>query len=83
VKAKSYDPRLDALSQHVREILNEAIIAGGSTLQDYQQVTGEKGSYQQRFSAYDREGEPCSCGGIIKRIVQSGRSTFYCPACQK
>jgi formamidopyrimidine-DNA glycosylase len=83
VKAKSYDPRLDALSQHVREILNEAIIAGGSTLQDYQQVTGEKGSYQQRFSAYDREGEPCSCGGVIKRIVQSGRSTFYCPACQK
>ena len=77
------DKRLDDLLRHVRDILNEAIIAGGSTLQDFQSTDGEKGSYQQRFLAYDREGQACSCGGAIKRIVQSGRSTFYCAKCQK
>ncbi len=83
VKAKSHDPKLDHLARHIREILHEAIIAGGSTLQDYQQVTGEKGSFQQRFLVYDREGEACNCGTTIKRIVQSGRSTFFCPRCQR
>jgi formamidopyrimidine-DNA glycosylase len=83
VKTKSHDPRLDDLAQHIREILQDAIIAGGSTLQDYQQVTGEKGSYQKRFLVYDREGELCACGTTIRRVVQSGRSTFFCPSCQK
>ena len=86
VKAKSYDPRIDILVRHIKEILNEAIIAGGSTLQDFVGADGEKGSYQQRFSAYDREGDDCdtvNCSGKIKRIVQAGRSTFYCSVCQK
>jgi formamidopyrimidine-DNA glycosylase len=80
---KRGDKRLDDLLRHVRDILNEAIFAGGSTLQDFQSTDGEKGSYQQRFAAYDREGEACSCGSVIKRIVQAGRSTFYCSKCQK
>jgi formamidopyrimidine-DNA glycosylase len=86
VKAKGHDPRLDELVRHIRDILNEAIRAGGSTLQDFASTGGEQGSYQQRFSAYDREGEACltpGCSGTIKRIVQSGRSSFYCPTCQK
>ncbi len=86
VKAKSHDLRLDSLIRHIKDILNEAIVAGGSTLRDFAGSAGDKGSYQQRFSAYDREGEPCDtegCDGMIKRIVQSGRSTFYCATCQK
>ena len=78
--------RLDQLVRHVRDILNEAILAGGSTLQDFAGTDGSEGAYQQRFAVYDRENEPCQkpgCGGIIRRIVQSGRSTFYCPTCQK
>ena len=86
VMVKSYDPRIDDLLRHVKDILNDAIIAGGSTLQNFVGADGEKGAYQQRFSAYDRTGDNCNnagCGGQIKRIVQSGRSTFYCPTCQK
>jgi formamidopyrimidine-DNA glycosylase len=86
VKKKGPDPRLGDLVRHVRDILNEAIVAGGSTLQDYRGVTGAQGEFQQRFRVYDREGEHCSttgCQSMIKRIVQSGRSTFYCPTCQK
>ena len=86
VKKLGYDLRLDDLLRHIREILNEAIMAGGSTLQDYQAVDGQKGEFQQRFLVYDREGEAClheGCTSVIKRIVQSGRSTFYCPRCQK
>jgi formamidopyrimidine-DNA glycosylase len=86
VKTKSHDPRLDDLLRHIKDILNEAIFAGGSTLQDFVGADGAKGAYQQRFSAYDRENEACNnlgCGGQIKRIIQAGRSTFYCPTCQK
>ena len=86
VKTKSYDLRLDLLVRNIKDILNEAIRAGGSTLQDFAGTDGEKGEYQQRFSAYDREGEKCTnknCTGHIKRIAQAGRSTFYCPTCQK
>ncbi len=86
VKTKSYDPRIDVLVRHIKDILNEAIDAGGSTLQDFVGADGEKGSYQQRFSAYDQEGQACDtagCAGQIKRVVQSGRSTFYCSVCQK
>lgn len=81
---KRPDPRLDDLVRHIRDILDEAISAGGSTLQDFAGATGAEGSFQQRFRVYDREGEPCmKCGGPLKRIVQSGRSTFFCPSCQK
>jgi formamidopyrimidine-DNA glycosylase len=83
---KARSAGLEDLVRHVRDILNEAITAGGSTLQDYQSVDGVKGEFQQRFSVYDREAEPCptpGCKSVIKRIVQSGRSTFFCPTCQK
>ena len=86
VKAKGSDPRLAELVRHIRDILNEAITAGGSTLQDFQGTSGEKGAFQQRFLVYDREGENCAspgCTSVITRIVQSGRSTFYCPTCQR
>ena len=86
VKAKSFDPRLDDLTRHIKDILNDAIRAGGSTLQNFAGADGEKGAYQQRFSAYDRENENCGnmgCSGQIKRIAQAGRSTFYCQTCQK
>jgi formamidopyrimidine-DNA glycosylase len=78
--------RLDTLARHIRDILNEAILAGGSTLQDFAGTSGQEGAYQQRFAVYDRANEPCQkpgCGGTIHRIVQSGRSTFYCKQCQK
>jgi len=84
--AKRNDPRADDLVRHIRDILAEAILAGGSTLQDYRSAEGTKGEFQQRFLVYDREGEPCQntgCTAKVKRIVQSGRSTFYCPSCQR
>jgi formamidopyrimidine-DNA glycosylase len=83
VKKSSHDSRLKGLVRHIREILEEAIRAGGSTLQDYRNAAGEAGSFQQRFRVYDREGETCVHGHRIRRIVQSGRSTFFCPSCQK
>jgi len=84
VKKKSHDPRLEDLVRHVREILTEAITAGGSTLQDFAHTDGASGDFQQRFRVYDREGEACvTCGMTIERLVQSGRSTFYCRHCQK
>ena len=76
--------KLEELVRHIRNILNEAIAAGGSTLQDFQGANGTKGEYQQRFLVYGREDEPCpNCAKPIKRIVQSGRSSFYCASCQK
>jgi formamidopyrimidine-DNA glycosylase len=86
IKSNGPDARLEHLVRHIKDILNEAILAGGSTLQDFQGASGEKGAFQERFLVYDREGEACStpgCKSVIKRIVQSGRSTFYCPTCQK
>lgn len=79
-------PRVEALATAVREVLQEAIEAGGSSLKDYRRVDGELGYFQHNFDAYDREGQPCKrtgCGGTIRRIVQSGRSTFFCPQCQR
>jgi formamidopyrimidine-DNA glycosylase len=70
----------------IRAVLDDAIAAGGSTLRDYRQADGELGYFQHRFRVYDREGERCTkrgCRGRIKRIVQSGRSTFFCPVCQR
>jgi formamidopyrimidine-DNA glycosylase len=86
IKSKGSDKRLEQLVRHIKDILNEAILVGGSTLQDFQGTSGEKGAFQERFLVYDREGEACpslGCTAVIKRIVQSGRSTFYCPTCQK
>jgi formamidopyrimidine-DNA glycosylase len=86
VRNNTHDPRLNDLVRHVRDILNEAIAAGGSTLRDFSGTDGSEGAFQQRFAVYDRAGEKCQthgCRGTIRRIVQSGRSTFYCPSCQK
>jgi formamidopyrimidine-DNA glycosylase len=78
-------PRLAKLVAEIRAVLGEAIAAGGSTLRDFAQTDGALGYFQHRFRTYDREGEPClnRCGGTIARKVQAGRSTFYCPVCQK
>ncbi|MCL4171100.1 UNVERIFIED_CONTAM: hypothetical protein GTU68_016086 [Idotea baltica] len=70
----------------IREILTRAIEAGGASLKDFAGVEGDLGYFQHQFSAYGREGEACKndgCKGIIDRIIQGGRSTFYCPICQK
>jgi len=78
--------RIAALVPLVRAVLQEAIEAGGSSLRDYRQADGELGYFQHGFQVYDREGAPCvtpSCGKAIQRIVQSGRSSFFCPQCQR
>jgi formamidopyrimidine-DNA glycosylase len=75
--------RLRRLAKAIPEVLEEAITAGGSSLRDYAQPNGELGYFSARFDVYDREGAPCGCGGTVKRIVQGGRSTFYCPRCQR
>ena len=78
--------RLPPLVAAIKQILLEAIAAGGSTLRDFAQTDGALGYFQHRFRVYDREGQPCPnerCGGVIGRRVQAGRSTFYCPTCQK
>ena len=70
----------------IREVLEEAILAGGSSLKDYRQTGGELGYFQHNFQVYDREGLPCAsdeCTGVIKRVTQAGRSSFYCPICQR
>ncbi|MGN6103225.1 MAG: bifunctional DNA-formamidopyrimidine glycosylase/DNA-(apurinic or apyrimidinic site) lyase, partial [Devosia sp.] len=86
LKSGKPSKRLDALAEGVRTVLIEAVEAGGSTLRDFRAADGGPGYFQHRFAVYDREGEPCptpGCRGIIRRIVQSGRSTYYCPVCQK
>ncbi len=76
--------RAVALVDAIKAVLKDAIEAGGSSLRDHRRADGSLGDFQHNFRAYDREGEPCpSCKGKIKRIVQNGRSTFYCPSCQK
>lgn len=76
--------RLETLAIEVRKVIEEAIEAGGSTISDYKSTGGELGYFQHSFRIYDREGEPClGCERPVKRLVQSGRSTFYCSACQK
>jgi formamidopyrimidine-DNA glycosylase len=77
--------KADLLAQSIRDILSEAIEAGGSSLRDHQQTDGTLGYFQHRFSVYDREGEACqreSCSGTITRQVQNGRSSFFCSQCQ-
>lgn len=77
--------KLDALAEAIPAVLEEAIRAGGSTLRDFAAPDGELGYFSKTFDVYDREGEPCrgGCGGTVRRIVQGGRSTFYCPKCQR
>lgn len=76
--------RATALVEAIRATLNDAIKAGGSSLRDHRQTDGSLGYFQHTFKVYDREGQPCpGCKGKVRRIVQQGRSTFYCPSCQK
>jgi len=76
--------KLEVLAVEVRKVIEEAIIAGGSTISDFATTSGELGYFQHRFQVYDREGEDCvACAKPVKRLVQSGRSTFYCPTCQR
>jgi formamidopyrimidine-DNA glycosylase len=81
-------PRAKAhrLAATIREVLSEAVEAGGSTLRDYAQTDGSLGYFQHSFRVYDREGAPCvtlGCDATVRRLVQGGRSTFFCPSCQK
>jgi formamidopyrimidine-DNA glycosylase len=79
-------PKIHALVTAVKAVLEDAIKAGGSSLRDYKRADGRLGRFQHRFKVYGREGKPCGrkgCGGTVRRIVQGGRSTFYCPTCQR
>lgn len=78
--------RLETLAQIIRIVLTEAIDAGGSSLRDYRQADGNLGYFQHSFRVYDRAGQPCTapeCSATVRRIVQSGRSSYYCPVCQR
>ena len=75
--------RLRRLVPAIHDVLAEAIAAGGSTLRDFASPDGELGYFSKSFAVYDREGKPCACGGTVRRMVQGGRSTFYCPQCQR
>ncbi len=78
--------RAARLVDAIKAVLTDAIRDGGSSLRDHRLTDGALGMFQHHFRVYDREGQPCrtpGCGGTVRRIVQSGRSTFYCPACQK
>jgi len=78
-------PAAHRLAQIIREVLEEAILSGGSTLRDFAHADGSLGYFQHRFRVYDREGQPCTapgCGTVVSRLVQSGRSTFLCERCQ-
>ncbi|MGB6538880.1 MAG: bifunctional DNA-formamidopyrimidine glycosylase/DNA-(apurinic or apyrimidinic site) lyase [Xanthobacteraceae bacterium] len=78
--------RAERLVDAIKAVLGQAIEDGGSTLRNHRLTDGELGMFQHHFRVYDREGEKCrtaGCRGTVKRIVQNGRSTFYCPSCQK
>ena len=76
--------RAGRLAIAINDVIREAIAAGGSSISDFKAASGELGYFQHSFAVYDREGEPCRhCGAPIRRIVQSGRSSFYCGACQR
>ena len=76
-------PRLARLVEAVHLVLNAAIEAGGSTLRDYAKPDGELGYFSKQFKVYGREGLPCECGGTVARYAEGGRSTFWCPKCQR
>ena len=75
--------RLERLVPAIRDVLTEAIAAGGSTLRDFASPDGELGYFPKSFAVYDKEGKECRCGAKVKRMVQGGRSTFYCAKCQR
>lgn len=78
--------RTERLAESIRTVIAEAVEAGGSSLRDHRQTDGSLGYFQHRFAVYDREGEAClhaGCSGTVRRIAQAGRSTFYCPICQR
>jgi formamidopyrimidine-DNA glycosylase len=78
--------KTEALVAAIKAVLADAIKAGGSSLRDYKRADGRLGRFQHRFKTYNRAGKPCprtGCGGTVRRIVQGGRSTFYCPTCQR
>jgi len=78
--------RAEKLVTAIRTVLNDAVAAGGSSLRDYRRADGALGEFQHAFAVYGREGKPCGregCRGTVRRIVQGGRSTFYCPRCQR
>ena len=91
VNARARDPARrtsarERLVDAIKAVLNDAIEAGGSSLRDHRRTDGELGDFQHNFRVYDREGKPCptpGCNGTIRRIVQTGRSTFFCPVCQR
>jgi formamidopyrimidine-DNA glycosylase len=76
-------PRLERLVEAVKSVLAAAIEAGGSSLRDYARPSGELGYFSKQWRVYGREGEACGCGSAIRRRTDSGRSTFYCPRCQR
>ncbi|TAK46681.1 MAG: bifunctional DNA-formamidopyrimidine glycosylase/DNA-(apurinic or apyrimidinic site) lyase [Xanthobacteraceae bacterium] len=85
-RAGAPTPGALALAEAIRAVLGDAIAAGGSSLRDHRQTSGELGYFQHAFRVYDREGEPCAtpaCAGTVRRFVQNGRSTFWCPKCQR
>ena len=75
--------RLDRLVPAIRSVLLAAIEAGGSSLRDYVRPDGELGYFSKQFAVYGREGQPCACGGTVERYAEGGRSTFWCPKCQR
>jgi formamidopyrimidine-DNA glycosylase len=88
LSAKSGAPSSAAkrLAPAIRAMLEDALAAGGSSLRDYRKADGSLGYFQHSFGVYGREGKPCvkpGCSGVVQRLVQNGRSTFYCPKCQK
>jgi formamidopyrimidine-DNA glycosylase len=85
-KSGAPNERAEKLVEAIKAVLQDAIKQGGSSLRDHRQTDGDLGYFQHHFRVYDREGEKCptpGCGGTIRRIVQTGRSTFYCPSCQR
>jgi formamidopyrimidine-DNA glycosylase len=85
-KSGAPNARAETLVKAIKAVLKDAIKAGGSSLRNYQRTNGDLGDFQHRFRVYDRAGEPCvtpGCGGVIMRIVQNGRASFFCPKCQR
>lgn len=82
--AGSVSPRrAERLVEAIKQVIAEAIAAGGSSLRDFASPNGELGYFSKSFAVYDRAGHSCGCGGAVRRMVQGGRSTFYCPRCQR
>ena len=76
-------PRLERLAEAIKAVLEDAIAAGGSSLRDFAHPDGALGYFSKQFLVYGREGEACTCGGTVRRRVEAGRSTFWCPRCQR